>query len=221
MKRLLAFSSVVVACILLAACGGNKIKGDGKIVDQPRSVSGFDKLDIKGSFVVSLNSDQASPALEVKGDQNLQPYIMSQVNDNTLVVSVKRGSRLVPSQPIQLVINAKKIKEADLSGSNTFVADKLSGDQFDLEVAGESNVELQGKVSSTVLDLEGSAVVNAKGLQSTEVDVKVEGAGKVVVQVGQKLNVSIKGAGVVTYFGQPPVIQQEIYGGGKLIKGSS
>lgn len=210
---------VVAACIALAACSGSEVKGDGKIVTQNRSVDQFSAVEADGNFFVTVNASQSQPALQVKTDENLQPYILTTVKDKKLYVTVKKGFDIVPTTPVQITVATKELASASLNGKTTFVASNLSGQHFELNVNGMANSMLKGTVGSSNINVQGMAEVNASALQAQNVTVDVKGNGRVLVSVARKLKVHIDGVGQVTYTGKPPIIEQEIYGGGKLVKG--
>jgi len=219
MRRIITNLGLVAgAALLLAACSG-QVKGDGKVVTQKRQVSAFDQLTVSGNFVVTVNANQAMSSAIVKTDGNLQPYVLTSVKDKELAVTTKKGFTLDPTTPIQVVVNTKSIKKVKVLGKTVLVTHGQSGDSFDLEIDGMGTSILAGRVKSLSIDTKGIAHVNAGELKSDRAKVNVSGLGKVTVFARSKLSVYINGQGQVTYLGQPPIIDQEIYGEGKLIKG--
>lgn len=219
MKRLVNLLIVAAACVVLAACSGSEIKGNGKVTVQNRNVSEVNKLRVNGDFVITVHANQPTSSVAVKTDSNLQPYLITMVKDKALEVRVKKGYRLIPTTPIQVVVNTKGLSSAMLAGKSTFVANGLSGDLFRLAVTGMSTTILNGEVDTAMIETNGAAHVNAGALQSDDAKVKILGLGKVTVMAKRKLDVYIKGHGQVTYFGQPPIIDREVYDGGKLTPG--
>ncbi len=219
MKRLVNLLIVAAACVVLAACSGSEIKGNGKVTVQNRNVSEVNKLRVNGDYVITVHANQPTSSVEVKTDSNLQPYLITTVKDKALEVRVKKGYRLIPTTPIQVVVNTKGLSSAMLAGKSTFVANGLSGDLFRLAVTGMSTTILNGEVDTAMIETNGAAHVNAGALQSDDAKVKILGLGKVTVMAKRKLDVYIKGHGQVTYFGQPPIIDREVYDGGKLVSG--
>lgn len=219
MKRLLSILCIKVATILIIACNRHVIKGNGNVVTQQREVVQFDRLLIGDDFVVTLSKSSSAPALQVVTDDNVQPYVITQTDDNQLSVMIKPEYRVEPSQPIEVVINSEQLKEIELNDKAQLTAGNLSGDALTFKASGEATAILQGKVDQLSYFLNGNAQLNAKNLAGESVTVNIEGDAKVSVDVEKKLDIYINGSGEVTYFGEPPIINQEIYGGGQLVKG--
>ena len=220
MKRVLHLSLIGVVCTsVLFGCSSRSVKGDGQVTSQQREVKGFEQIKLTGSFVVHLNSNQSDTGVVVNTDKNIQPYVLTSASDKVLSVSTKKGYALQPTAGIQLNINTKKVNKIVINGNTTIDASGLLGDDFELDVNGRGTAVLKGTVKAFKVDVNGASHLNAGGLKADNVQLKINGAGQATVNVSKKLGVYIRGSGQVTYFGQPPIIDQEIYGGGKLVKG--
>ncbi len=221
MKQLMRAIVVGSACALLVACHGDRqMKGNGKVVSDVRPVGSIQTLKVNGDIIVTLSSNQSTPSLEIRVDQNLLPYITSQYANNTLSIAVKPRYHLTPSSPIQVVINTPDLRMVNLAGGVTFVASNLKGDDFDLSVKGAGTTVLKGQEKSVNFTVDGTAHVNAAELMADNVQVKMFGLPQLTVNTSKKLGVYIKGKGQLTFFGEPATVDQEIYDGGKLVRGS-
>lgn len=205
-------------CILLSACNdSNTIQGNGAVIQQKRQIPEFNTLNLKGNFLVSLQADQDKSAVIVKADRNILAYITSTVNAQTLTLAVKRDYHVRPTTPIHININTKQIDQVVIDGKAVFNATGLLNKKFSLNMKGNGTSVLKGTVQAATISIEGAAHVNASNLIAGHAQIHLLGAGQASVQTVSKLQVYIKGLGQVTYFGHPPIIHQEIYGGGKLI----
>lgn len=219
MKRLFKYSIVGVVCLALVGCHRDHIKGDGKIISQYRALTAFSELNLLGNYMVTVNADQSTDNMEIKTDENIQPYLESELKGGALTIKVKKGYQIEPTAPIQIVINNKTIKRVNLDGKNIITLTGLSGDAFTLNIKGSGAAVLKGSLNNAFYNISGSSSVNAANLESHEVKVKILGDAKVIINVKKKLDVYINGAGQVTYFGQPPIVNREIYGTGKILQG--
>lgn len=219
MKRIMQYFILGLMCMFLLACNRSHIKGDGKIVSQNRALNAFSELNIIGNFVVTVNADQTTSNAEIKTDENIQPYITTETSGGVLTLVVKKGFRIEPTAPVQVVINNKGLNKVTLNGKNIITVTGLNGDVFTLNMKGSGAAVLKGTSKSTYFGIEGSALVNAASLNSEMVKIKIIGDGKLIVDATKKLEVYINGGGQVTYFGQPPIVNREIYGSGRLLQG--
>ena len=80
-----------------------RYKGDGNIITKERSIGTFDQLTVKGPFNVELTSGQVN-ALTITTDANLMEQIVTEVNDKTLIIRLKKQSYLKPTnnKPIHI-----------------------------------------------------------------------------------------------------------------------
>ncbi len=218
MRRFLIGFAVFITSVFLLACDRHIIEGNGNLVTQAREVMDFSELNVSGDFTVNIEYS-SKPELEVKADKNIQPYIVTTVEQGRLMIGVKPPYQLKPSQPIQLTIKLPQLDVVELNGKIAFSAKKLKGDHLRFQSHGEDLASLSGKVDQVAYLLDGRSELNAANLMADNVNIKITGRAKASVQVDKKLEVFIKGEGRVTYFGQPPIINQEIYDGGQLVKG--
>lgn len=214
----LRWGLVSVACVFVMGCHNDKqVQGNGKVVAEQRELQDFTKLQVDGDIIVSLSSNQPKSTMEIRVDQNLLPYISSQINNSVLSVTVKPSYHLKPSSPIQVVLSAQNLREINLSGGVTFVASNLKGDALDLFVKGAGTTVLKGQETSVNFNVEGSAHVNAEELRADNVQVRMLGLAQLTVNTSKRLAVFMQGKGQLTFFGDPPVIDQEVHEGGQVV----
>lgn len=219
MKRLIQLGVILCAIFLVVACGRQKVKGSGTITTQSRTVASFDHIKVSGTLNVVIIANEAQ-AVTVTADDNLQSYIVFAVKNNTLQVSSKRDYELVPTKPIQVKIAAPKLKSVGTAGSVEINVTGIDNKTFDLHCSGYSQAMLAGEVNKASIGIDGSGMVDARKLVAKEVSLDVSGSGKAMVMVKRKLNVKISGSGQVMYYGNPPIINQAVFGSGKIQKGS-
>src|SRR5687768_9336389 len=104
MKPLLA---VFTMLILLSACRCNvvhkKVKGNGNLQSERRNVSHATKIAVLAHVEVIL--DSGATAVRVEADENLIPYIITELDDNWLEIKMKRGiNTYTSSNPMRVYI---------------------------------------------------------------------------------------------------------------------
>lgn len=218
----------VLAGLLTVGCSNwshPAIRGSGVITTEIRPVSGFDRVSLHGSGKLTLIQGDEE-GLTVEADDNLLPYIKSEVRNQHLVVGPENVS-ISPSQDINYVLHLKHLKSLKLSGSFEVEAESLVTDELDLGISGAGKVvigrleadatgltisgsgeaTLAGEVVRQSLRISGSGDYQAGDLRSQVADVRISGSGSANVWVTEQLDATISGSGSVNYRGQPQTTQ--------------
>lgn len=237
MKYFFSFLTFIVF-IFISSCEltNKEIVGSGNISAETRDVKDFNRIIFNGSgnLFISL-SDKNSVKLE--GEDNILPFITTEVNENTLQINFKDTKKnFKATKPINIFVTTKKIQEIHLSGSGTISSQHLNFDDLKFSISGSGSVDasvsgkklisvlsgtgnfdIKGSVDSQEVWINGSGIYNGLGLSSAVANIKVSGSGKVYVNAKDNLDVRISGAGTVYYLGDP-TINQSISGSGKIEK---
>ena len=203
----------LAACIVVVAgCRWVGIRGNGHIKTDERPVSAFANIDIRGAFTADWQS--GAPSLSITTDENLLPYVDSNVSGDTLHLRTREQIR--PTHGIRVVISSPTRAGARISGAVKLAAKQLSGSKFALESRGAARVSLEGKVEELLADMTGASELAANELQTKTAEISTTGAGDAEVAVAETLKVAITGAGTVKYSGNPPTIEKHISGAGSI-----
>jgi len=76
---------------LVAGCWLPGVRGNGHIKIDERQIGDFTSIDASGAFVI--NWQNGAPALRIKTDENLFPYIESEISGNTLRLHTREQIR--------------------------------------------------------------------------------------------------------------------------------
>jgi len=202
----------LAACLALAAgCRWMGIRGNGHITTDDRTVGAFTEIDAGGSFEIEWNN--GSPSLQISTDENLLPYVKSEVSGDTLRLHTRE--QIWPTHGIKVVISSPTRSAARIRGAVRLTATQLTGSKFALEASGASHVSLDGNVDELLADMTGASRLDASHLQTKVAEISTTGAGNVEVAVAETLKVSITGAGKVSYSGSPK-IEKQIIGAGSV-----
>jgi hypothetical protein len=203
---------LLTACVALAVgCRWTGIRGNGEIKTEERTISAFTEIDAGGAFVIEWQS--GPPSLRITTDENLLPYIESNVSGDTL--RLRTHEQIWPTHDIKVVISSPTRAGARISGAVRLTAKQLSGSTFALDASGASRVAFDGNVDELLADMTGASRLEAGGLQTKTAEISTTGAGDVEVAVAESLKVAITGAGKVTYSGNP-AIEKHITGAGSV-----
>jgi len=205
--------AVLAGCFaLVAGCWLPGVRGNGHVKTEERQIGTFANIDASGAFVI--NWQNGPPTLRIKTDQNLFPYVESEISGNTLRLRTREQIR--PTHGIAVSVTSPLREAAKITGAVKLAASQLTGPKFALEGTGASRVNLDGNIDQLLADLTGASNLKADGLQTKTAEISVQGAGNAEVAVAEKLKVAIAGAGKVTYSGNPPTIEKHISGVGSI-----
>jgi hypothetical protein len=202
----------VAACSALAGCHLPGVHGNGHIKTEERPIGAFADVDAGGVFDIEWQN--GSPALRITTDENLLPYIETNVSGDTLHLRMRE--HVWPTHGVKVAISSPTRAGAKIRGAVKLIAKQLSGPTFALESKGASEVSLDGNIERLLVDMTGASQLAADGLQTKTAEISTTGAGDADITVSETLKVVITGAGKVTYSGNPATIQKNITGAGSI-----
>lgn len=220
---------------LVSACQGPCKKGSGDLITETRNVGTFTKVSLSGSYTIILRQE-ATQKVEVKADDNLLPYIITETKGNTLEIRNKNNV-CFRREKITVYISVPTIECIKLSGSgkvtgeNTFTGNKLevilsgsgdidldyNGTQLESTLSGSGNINLRGSSTTANYRISGSGDIKASGHYTQDASVILSGSGKCELNVQNSLNATLSGSGDIEYYGNPTV-NSSTSGSGKITK---
>lgn len=241
--------TLLIAVFLMAfatsACGAvslinRRIEGSGNIISEERRVSGFDKLTLSGIGEISIQQGDEE-SLTVTTDDNIMPYVRSEVRNNTLVLDLGETGwdrSYNPSDGIHFDLVVKDLNRINNSGAGSMEMDALETESLTLDLSGVGSIEISdltanelvirqsgagtvfvsGQVEGQELNHSGVGSYHAADLESKTGLISISGAGSATVWVTENLDIKISGLGNVIYYGNPS-ITQDVSGLGKLVSG--
>ncbi len=226
MKAMLHHSQRLFAAALLliaAACSSlfptqnpEVIRGSGTVTSDTRSIGTFSTVDLRGQGNVILTVG-AEPALVIEAEDNLIPYLDTEVSDGKLILSSDNSVVLSPTTPISYHITyTGALTELAISGSGTMRADDLTTDALNIGIMGNGQFTLAGSAPQLTLDVSGSGGLDGRNFATQNATVRIRGTGSAVVNAAQTLDVTIGGTGTISYLGSPTVTE-DISGVGSVV----
>jgi Putative auto-transporter adhesin, head GIN domain len=213
MKKFLLSTAALAIFTFLGSCDWEGIRGNGHVVNDQRAVEEFAELHTSGgAFDIDWRS--GAPALTIRTDENLLPYIEARKIGNQLELRTRR--RVHSRHGIKVVVASSTRSGAKLSGASELKAPGLAGDKFALQSSGIAEVTLDGAVDKLLVDMTGASDLKAKSLQARSVEISTTGAGSAQVAATELLRVAITGAGDITYFGNPKTVEKHVTGAGSI-----
>lgn len=240
-QRLVILGLALVASVsIISGCGTIEVnvdvpdvdprdvlRGSGDVVTEERAVKEFDRVSLTGAGDVIITQGDEE-ALTVETDDNLMPYIRTEVKGKTLVLGFTAEGRrksFRPSKGIKFYLTLKELSGLDLSGAGNVKVSSLEVDRLEIRLSGAGdiqidavtaedlvvhlsgagNVELAGQVAEQNVQISGAGDYRASKLESQNAAVEVSGAGNAIVWANDSLDARITGVGAVSYYGDPRV----------------
>lgn len=237
MKKIFLFMLGIV--VLSSSCRfvtGKRIRGNGNVRTEERSVGNFNSVASHGSFNVYVSS--GSQSVKIEAEDNLLPYIETYMEGSVLNVDTKENFWLRPGREIKIYVSAPDFKsirsygsgditglskitdssklELGVNGSANIKMD-VNAPDIDAEINGSGDIKLSGETKTFNGEIRGSGNVKAMDLKSEDATVRIYGSGNADIFASVKLDVHVAGSGDVNYKGNPQ-ISSSIAGSGRVKK---
>jgi hypothetical protein len=220
MKRLI--SNILALALMFAFAGcrhfEHGVKGSGNRKTEKRELKSFKAVDTNGAYEVHVTC-QKPATFEIEGDDNILPLIKTEVRDGVLYVSNDQPYNT--SRAITLRISLPELTRFATRGAGKIEIADVSGESLVLDSTGAASIKAAGKIRSLEVTSTGAGDIRAASLQAEKVLVKTTGAASVDVYASEQLDVTVSGAGSVSYTGNPKTVNKSVSGFGSVNKKES
>lgn len=216
-------------------------KSTGNIIKEERVAGDIKTIELKSSINLIISQDTVNK-ITVEAGENLLPLIITEMNNDTLVIKNNNKCNWVRSfkKAINVYLTVTDLAQITSYGSGDITStNTLTNNFFMLEMwtgGGSANLNINASISNFKIHT-GSGDITVKGfsnfnyiyirsngwmwcdsLFTNYTEVNSLGTGDCYVNTYQTLNVSIYYKGNVYYSGNPPKVNAEITGSGELIR---
>ncbi|MEJ7830555.1 MAG: head GIN domain-containing protein [Segetibacter sp.] len=239
MKNLLKLYTAI--CIVISfSCnigiGSRRINGNGKIASHARNVSSANKIKVTGDMDVIVST--GNTRVKVEADENIIPYIKTEMNGNWLVIKTENNLSINSKNPVRVYITTPRITDVEVTGSgNVTTESKFDADnkidfsitgsgninfnvnapRVDANITGSGSLHVAGETRDVNINLAGSGNYEGRELKAENAKVTIAGSGDADVFAEENLQVKIMGSGSVKYSGNARV-DRKIMGSGSVVK---
>jgi hypothetical protein len=217
------------------------ITGNGNVKKETREVKGFTGVALSGNINVELAYGNSN-SITVEGDENLLPYIETNVEGG--VLKVKRMNKIrefKTRNKLIVYVSLTKLTELKVSGSGNITGNgdfsndgktdiALSGsgninvgmnsfNETSIAISGSGNVTLKGKSTDNIeATISGSGNIDCSDVACNDVSAHVSGSGNIRVFANKSIDAKVSGSGSIYYKGSATNINLKSSGSGKIIK---
>ena len=212
MALVIGISVTYVSCV---TGDSNSVKGNGNLITSEESASPFEKINISGGAEVRFHASQEYRTV-VTVDSNLLDYIEIVTKGNTLNIGTKVGNYSFTKYSVD--VYCPIVTSVSVSGSGRFKStDNINVSTFSAAISGSGNITVTGSGSNANIEISGSGTFSGNEFNINTATVRVNGSGRVIVNVSDDLTANISGSGEINYRGNPR-INSNISGSGRIRK---
>ena len=213
-----------------------KIKGNGNVVTVNRTTSDYDGIGIGGSFDVILVKGEEGK-IKIEGEENIIPYIETEVKGNTLQVKYKKNTNIRTTKRLTVTITYRDIDKVSLGGSGNITNEgviksndlkvslggsgnitlNIDADDVRSNIGGSGNIRLSGKSNELTCSIAGSGSIKAYDLSTDTLNATIAGSGSIRTTVKTKIKAKVVGSGSVYYKGNPKYVDSKSVGSGDVV----
>ena len=215
MKTLLITLAVIIIIIFFIKNNltKNKIQGSGNIISESRELNNFTSITLLGSIDVNIKTSESNNCVVV-ADDNLIPYIKTEVVNNKLNISLNESYS--SEEKLVVNINTPNYDEVSLSGSGNINILDFKNNNLSLNISGSGNITGNGEVETLVVKINGSGNLMSKEIKSKSATITINGSGDGEVFASDSISAKINGSGNIKYFGNPENVDSIINGSGDI-----
>ena len=215
MKTLLITLAVIIIIIFFIKNNltKNNIQGSGNIISESRELNNFTSIILLGSIDVNIKTSESNNCVVV-ADDNLIPYIKTEVVNNKLNISLNESYS--SEEKLVVNINTPNYDEVSLSGSGNINILDFKNNNLSLNISGSGNITGNGEVETLVVKINGSGNLMSKEIKSKSATITINGSGDAEVFASDSISAKINGSGNIKYFGNPENVDSIINGSGNI-----
>jgi hypothetical protein len=227
-------ASTLSSCFLVE---GKRVRGDGNIATDERSVGAFDGVESLGSFDIVISPGQTN-SLTIEADENLMEFIETDVRDGILSIRTRNRHSIRPSRTITCKVVAPTFRLVRISGSGNVKSNghitsneameistsgsgsidlRVTAPSINADISGSGDITLAGEAAAMASSIAGSGDLRAGELKTRQATVRISGSGNTSIHADESLDVSIAGSGEVNYSGNAKVTSH-VAGSGSINK---
>ncbi len=197
MKEKILNRSLLSLCLILLAIPllNSQVRGNGNVVKQERSIGDFTGVVVRsGIDLLITQGDQSGVVIET--DENLQEFIVTEVESGTLYIHVQKNAKIYKSSDMDAHVAVNQLDKLNVSGGGDVQSQGLiTTDDVGIAISGGGDLQLDLKANRAKCEVSGGGDV------SLDADIK-------------ELKAALSGGGDLHFDGDLGLLDLAISGGG-------
>ncbi len=198
---------IAIAVIPLLACripslpgggfGTNTIRGSGQVGEEVRRISDLRGVELAtiGTLHIEVGERES---LRIEAEDNLLPYLESEVRGQTLTIKVEGGTNLRTNRPVHYYLTVVDLDSITLSSSGNAEAPDLESKLFTVRVSSSGNLKMGDLTCDTFrVTITSSGDVSVGQVDGQRLEAELSSSGDLTVAGGkmerQEIQISSSG----------------------------
>lgn len=203
MERFLGLLLIVLiipamACRAGEAFLGETVHGSGEVTTEQRLVSDISSVNLAttGTLHIELGDGEE---LRIEAQENLLPYIETEMRGNQLRIGTKPGVSMRKTEPINYYLTVIDLEAINLSSSGDANAPAFTRDDFRISISSSGDLNIESlTVDQLNVDISSSGDMTLGMLVAERIDVDISSSGDFRILGGrveeQRINLSSSGS---------------------------
>jgi hypothetical protein len=124
---------------------------------------------------------------------------------------------LLHGQKVDIVLPGVRLQEFRVNGAARLMLENIDQPELTLTIRGAGDVRATGKANDLTLRVTGAGKADLGKLSVSRAEIHITGAGEAEIAPEQEADINITGAGEIRLLKQPPKLQSQIRGAGRII----
>jgi hypothetical protein len=177
-------------------------------------VAGFEEVSLSGAGHLIVEQSGVE-SLTITAEDNLLPFIRSDVQGDTLVLGFTPGANVNPTREVLYRLTVRDLTGLDVSGASRVEIHGLHTPALAAVLSGASSLTVSGSAAVQVLVVSGASRYEAEDLDSRVVTATVSGTSYGLVRASDVLTATVSGVSILEYIGHP-VLTTTVSGGSSI-----
>jgi len=164
---------------------GNTIRGSGRVAEEERAVSDFRGVELAtlGTLHIEVGERES---LRIEAEDNLLPYLKSEVRGETLTIEVQSGTNLRTTRPVHYYVTVVDLDSIALSSSGDAEAPDLESKLFTVRVSSSGGLQMGDLSCDTFrVEISSSGDVSVGQLDGQRLEAELRSSGDLTIAGGQ------------------------------------
>lgn len=200
---------------MLAACTRTE-KGTGVSKVEARAVGAFTEVDVATGIEVDVTPGPLAP-VEVHGDDNLVPLVITEVDRGRLSVRFRSGASTDPKTKIRVRAVTPSLTRLSCSSGARLDAGGLGGDAMEIAASSGCRIRAVGSGKRLTVTASSGGTIDAAAVSAGDVEARVSAGAQVTVQATASVRGSASSGGKVRVKGSPARREVNESAGGSVV----
>src|SRR5665647_300953 len=126
------------------------VRGNGKVVKEERTISGFDAITISNGIDVLISQDTFEKVV-VEADENIQKILITEVKEGKLKIYLDESVNNASQMKVYVTLKQLKSLEGN-SGADVRSAGRINAESLKIHASSGSDVKMEVNCSQLFLD---------------------------------------------------------------------